>query len=132
MAKTQSVLFDTVALIDIFRGRESLRSRYEEIVGNEVEAFISSISEAELWRGAQPNETERHEALLAQFVVLPLDSESARTAGLWMKKYEPQGLGWMDALIAATAKHAKLTVLTRDGKLARVLRNEVTFELYEA
>jgi predicted nucleic acid-binding protein len=47
-----------------------------------------------------------------------------------MQKYEAQGLGWMDALIVATAQKAGLLILTRDAKLARVLADEARFEVY--
>ncbi len=73
---------------------------------------------------------ERHNAILARFVALPLDSDAARLAGSWMQKYAAAGLGWMDALIAASGKVAGLPLLTRDSRLARVLSVEVEFELY--
>jgi predicted nucleic acid-binding protein len=47
-----------------------------------------------------------------------------------MQKYASSGLGWMDALIAATGKVADLPVLTRDKRLCNVLSSEVKFELY--
>jgi predicted nucleic acid-binding protein len=47
-----------------------------------------------------------------------------------MQKYEPHGLGWMDALIAATARQSGLPLLTRDAKLAKVLAGEAQFEIY--
>lgn len=55
----------------------------------------------------------------------------ARVAGEWMQKYEAQGLGWMDALIAATAKQAGLKLLTRDVRLAKLLAPEIEFEVYQ-
>jgi len=45
-------------------------------------------------------------------------------------KYEAQGLGWMDALIVATAKQKGLDVLTRDTRLVKVLASETQFEVY--
>jgi len=107
-----------------------MRSRYESVLAGKTLAFISVITEAELWRGIKPSETDRHEAILSRFSILPLDSDAARLAGFWMQQYHSQGLGWMDALIVATAKQADLRVLTRDKKLAQVLSTQATFEVY--
>jgi len=124
------ILFDTGALIDIYRGREPIRAHYESILAGETQAYISAITEAELWRGVKQNEIERHETIVSLFISLPLDSNAARLAGQWMREYESKGLGWMDALITATAKQADLLVLTRDAKLARVLSGNAMFEVY--
>jgi predicted nucleic acid-binding protein len=74
----------------------------------------------------------RYEALLQQFILLPLNSEATRLAGGWMQRFESRGLGWMDALITASAHVAKLPVLTRDKNLTQLLGNEAAFILYEA
>ena len=123
-------LFDTGALIDIYRGRPALRARFQAVIDGTLTGYISTISEAELWRGVKPAEAARHEAILSHFTALPLDSRAARQAGEWMQRYEPHGLGWMDALITATAVQAGLTILTRDAKLAKVLAGEAQFEIY--
>ena len=125
------LLFDTGALIDLYRGRPALRSRFEAVLAGTLSGYISAITEAELWRGIKSHEIERHEALLSHFRSLAPDSSAARLAGEWMQRYEPQGLGWMDALIVATAKRADLPLLTRDAKLARVLSSEAQFQLYQ-
>jgi predicted nucleic acid-binding protein len=123
-------LFDTTALVDIYRGRAPLRPRFDAILAGDELACISVVTEAELWRGMRLEEMERHELLLSQFLALPVDSSVARLAGAWMQRYGDLGLGWMDALIVATAKAADLPVLTRDRKLAAVLAAEAEFELY--
>ena len=84
-----------------------------------------------MWRGLRADEVERHEALLSLFTTLPLESAAARQAGAWMQRYESRGLGWMDALIVATARRADLTVLTRDLHLARCLGREAGFQTYD-
>lgn len=48
-----------------------------------------------------------------------------------MQRYESRGLGWMDALIAATGAQAKVIILTRDAKLGQLLANEARFEVYD-
>lgn len=122
-------LFDTGALIDIYRGRERIRPYFDALA--ERPAYISVVSEAELWLGLRPDETERHEALLRYFDSLPVDSAVARRAGEWMRRYRHQGLGWMDALITATASTAGVVVLTRDLLLTQVLKREAEFVCYD-
>jgi len=130
MTKTAELLFDTNALVDIYRGQASIKAHFESILDGSLLPYVSVITEAELWRGLRLDELERHEILLSQFISLPLDSDAARLAGTWMQKYAASGLGWMDALIAATGKIAGLSVLTRDKRLADALSVETNFELY--
>ena len=130
MTKTAELLFDTNALVDIYRGQASIKAHFESILEGRLLPYVSVITEAELWRGLRPDELERHEILLSQFISLPLDSDAARLAGTWMQKYAASGLGWMDALISATGKIADLPILTRDKRLAEVLSSETKFELY--
>ena len=123
-------LFDTGALIDIYRGRQRIRPFFDDIVSESVLAYVSPIAEAELWFGLRSGEREQHEALLGYFIALPLTSEAGRLAGEWMQQYGPRGLGWMDALIVASAALAAVPVLTRDKRLAEVLAEEAEFMLY--
>ena len=130
MNKLQEWLFDTNCLIDIYRGRERIRPTFDRILAGELTPYMSVITEAELWRGLRAGDIEKHQALVAQFTLLPLRSEAARLAGSWMQQFQAGDLGWMDALITATAKVNGVTVLTRDKKLARLLAREAHFTLY--
>jgi predicted nucleic acid-binding protein len=130
MTKTAELLFDTNALVDIYRGRAAVKDLFEAVLKGSLVPYVSVITQAELWRGLRPEEVEQHELLLSQFIALPLDSEAARLAGIWMQKYTSAGLGWMDALISATGKIADLPVLTRDKRLVKVLSSETNFETY--
>lgn len=130
MASQPELLFDTTALIDIYRGKEGVKSYFDLILDGVLMSYISVITEGELWRGLRAEEVERHLLIIEQFVSLPLDSDAARLAGTWMQNYSTSGLGWMDALISATGKVAGLSVLTRDQRLANVLSVETKFELY--
>jgi predicted nucleic acid-binding protein len=124
------LMFDTNCLIDIYHGRERIRSHFEAVGRGQTNGYLSVITEAELWRGLRTEEISRHEALLNQFTILPLRSETARLAGIWMQQYGQTGLGWMDAFITAAAKTANLTLLTRDRRLTQVLASEAQFEVY--
>lgn len=130
MANQAELLFDTNALIDIYRGKNSIKPYFDAILDETLLPYVSVMTEAELWRGLRADETERHELLMERFISLPLDTDAARLAGSWMQKYSTSGLGWMDALISATGEVAGLTVLTRDKGLASVLSAELTFEIY--
>jgi predicted nucleic acid-binding protein len=130
MSQPRELLFDTTALVDIYRGRTEIKPLFDAVAVGELRPYISVITEAELWRGVRLEEMELHEALLSNFAAIPLQSEMARLAGAWMQRYAATGLGWMDALIAATAKSVSLSVLTRDRRLAEVLTAEVGFEIY--
>lgn len=130
MASQAELLFDTNALVDIYRGKSSIKPYFDAIFDETILPYVSVLTEAELWRGLHADETEKHELLMERFISLPLDSDAARLAGAWMQKYFSSGLGWMDALISATGKSAGLTVLTRDKRLVTVLASELSFELY--
>ena len=130
MRKPTELLFDTTALIDMYRGLAIIKPKFDAIVNADILPYVSVITEAELWRGLRAEEVERHNAILNRFVVLPLNSNAARLAGAWMQKYASTGLGWMDALIAASGKAARLPLLTRDKRLAQVLSAEMEFEVY--
>ena len=135
MTETRSeshYLFDTGALIDIYHGRERVKPFFEQLLEPDggLIAYVSPVSEAELWLGLRAHELERHEALLSFFRPLPLTSEAGRLAGEWMRRFGPKGLGWMDALIAATAAVTGLLVLTRDRRLVETLAGEAGFVLY--
>ncbi len=130
MSQPRELLFDTTALVDIYRGRMEIKPLFDAVVGGELKPYVSVVTEAELWRGVKLEEVELHETLLSRFVSIPLQSDMARLAGAWMQHYAAVGLGWMDALIAATAKSAGLPVLTRDLRLTEVLAAELEFETY--
>lgn len=130
MADQVELLFDTTALIDIYRGKNGIKKYFDLILDGSLLPYVSVLTEAELWRGLHADEVERHELIVERFISLPLDSDAARLAGSWMQKYSTTGLGWIDALISATGKVAGLGILTRDNRLADVLSTEATFELY--
>lgn len=130
MSKHQEWLFDTGCLIDIYLGRARIKPYFDNVLAGEITPYMSVITEAELWRGLRAGELDKHQALVSQFTILPLRSEAARLAGSWMQQYQATGLGWMDALITATAKINDVPVLTRDKKLARALAGEAAFTLY--
>ncbi len=77
-------LFDTGCLIDIYWGRDRIKPAFEGILAGEITPYMSVITEAELWRGLRAGELDKHQALVAQFTILPLRSEAARLAGSYL------------------------------------------------
>ncbi len=130
MTEQREIFCDTTCLIDVYRGRPGIRPYFDAILTGDMTPYISVITEAELWRGVQLTELERHEALLVRFTIVPLRSDAARLAGIWMQQFAATGLGWMDALITATASLVNLPLLTRDVRLASVLATQARFEVY--
>lgn len=128
--KKNEFLFDTGCLLDLYHGRARIQPYLDAILNDALLPYVSVLTEAELWQGLRAGELARHEALIAQFVVLPLQSDAARLAGSWMQQYHVTGLGWLDALIVAIGKTSDITILTRDKRLVSILATEARFEFY--
>ena len=67
MAKQPEFLFDTNALIDIYRGRGFVKPYFDAILDESLLPYVSVLTEAELWRGLRPEELERHELMMERF-----------------------------------------------------------------
>lgn len=48
---SRSLLFETTALIDLYRGKDVVRPYFEQLVEGSLQGYVSVITEAELWRG---------------------------------------------------------------------------------
>jgi tRNA(fMet)-specific endonuclease VapC len=117
-----TVLLDTTvaSLLHPKKNDDALRAKYENNMEGQILA-ISFQSVAELWSWAEENNwgpTLRAglEAFLQKFLVIPYDSELAKT---WARlsthcKRIGRRLEAGDAWIAASAVHYKLTLLTHD------------------
>lgn len=117
-----TVLLDTTvaSLLHPKKTNDTLRAKYESDMEGQILA-VSFQSIAELWSWAEENNwgtTLRTglETFLQKFVVIPYDSELAKT---WARlsthcKRTGRRLEAGDAWIAASAAHYKLTLLTHD------------------
>ena len=130
MARARELLFDTHSFLDVYQGRLQVRYYFDAFLTGDVIPYMSVMTEAEIWRRLEADDVDRHQAFIERFTMLPVRADAARLAGTWMQHYRNTGLGWMDALVVATAKVATIPVLTRDQQLASVLANEAVFELY--
>jgi len=61
---------------------------------------------------------------------LGITSKIARLAGAFYGRHKAQGLSLPDALIAATAKVYRKTLLTRNTKHFELLRDQIALEFY--
>jgi tRNA(fMet)-specific endonuclease VapC len=117
-----TVLLDTTvaSLLHPKKTNDALRAKYETHMERQILA-ISFQSVAELWSWAEDNDWEMSlraglETFLQKFLVIPYDSELAKT---WARlsthcKRIGRRLEAGDAWIAASAAHYKLTLLTHD------------------
>lgn len=82
------------------------------------ELTISVISIAEIYRNIFPSEIIETEEFIKKHVIFDVDTETAKMAGLYWKKYHKnlQNLSLADCLIAATANINKLTVVSLNKK----------------
>ncbi|MCD6189206.1 MAG: type II toxin-antitoxin system VapC family toxin [Thermococcus sp.] len=107
-------LIDTDIIIDILRG---VRGSKEFLLDLSKEGlFLSVISMAEIFSGRETKDPVKHEKILrflSHFEVVPLTQEIAILGGAIRRDYQ---IGLADALIAATAIHNGLTVVTYNTK----------------
>jgi tRNA(fMet)-specific endonuclease VapC len=116
------VLIDTSVLIALERGSEEVRERLA--AEPEESAAVSAVTASELLHGVHRADSavrrggreDLVEAILATARVLPFDLEVARVhARLWADlAARGEVIGPHDMLIAATALHHRLRVLTHD------------------
>jgi len=79
--------------------------------------LYSPVTEAEIWAGAWPREHEALNKLLQTLVCAPIDGETGRVAGEYLRQYQKShGLEMGDALIASTALLHRAELWTRNRK----------------
>jgi predicted nucleic acid-binding protein len=102
---------DTAVWIDFLRGVPKAVAFVATLPHN---ACISSISVAELFAGVRDGqETQALTKLLDTLEIIELNRSIAQTGGLIRRDFgKSHGLGLNDALIAATAIHAKACLYT--------------------
>lgn len=117
------LLLDTTALIHHMKGQHPELEKYlEEARLKQLFVGYSIITEMELWVGVAPNHPNfneaKHEALIYPYVRVFVNSPIARRAGYFKIVLKKQGKdpGVADCLIAATAEHYKLTILSHNSR----------------
>jgi predicted nucleic acid-binding protein len=110
-----TILLDTNIVIDILRDRPEATALISKL---RQRPSISVASIMEVYRGARSRaEESKIERQLAAMKVLVITADIAQAAGRLAKHYQPShGLDDIDALIAATAKHHALKLVTLNIK----------------
>ena len=106
-------LLDTGIVIRHLRGqRQTVRLLRE--LGKIDRLSVASITRLEIHAGMHPDEKYATRKLLSRFLTYDLGNEAADRAGeyLYYARSQQFGLSVPDAIIAATAVHHKLTLVT--------------------
>lgn len=74
--------------------------------------YFSVLSEAEVYVGMREDEREQTKALFDALSSLPVTREVAQLGGGYRQRYRHEGVGLIDALIAATAVLRDLVLVT--------------------
>jgi predicted nucleic acid-binding protein len=113
-----TVIVDSDILIEVFRARNrDILSRWEELGLSDQVILYSPVSAAELWVGAWPREHEALTKLFQTLVCAPIDSETGRQAGDYLRQYQKShGVELGDALIASSASLNRAELWTRNRK----------------
>ena len=113
-----NILVDSDVLIEISRERDKdILSRWTALADSDNAILCSPISSAELWAGAWPREHEALTNLLRALVCAPIDCQTGRQAGDYLRQYrKSHGLQISDALIAAAAVLNCAELWTRNRK----------------
>jgi len=114
----KAVLVDSDILIEVFRARDhTILARWSGVGQNDTMVVYSPVSVAELWHGVLPHEQKRLTDLFAAMTCIPIDAETGRRAGDFLRQYaKSHHLDLGDALIAATASIHKVALWTRNRR----------------
>lgn len=117
------ILIDTCILIEHYRGTSPAVSAF--LNRNKEKICISAVTDMEIAYGVRnKRELQQHQKLLNTLgiVILDVDETISTTARHWVREYGlSHTLHLADALIAATAQHHNLTLLTFNLKDFRFL-----------
>ena len=113
-----TVLVDSDILIEVSRGKDSdLLARWRDLSESDDVVLCSAVSVAELWQGARPREHAALTNLFRALICVPIDAESARQAGEYLREYrKSHSVELGDALIASAAMTHGAALWTRNRK----------------
>ena len=113
-----TVLVDSDVLIEVSRGRDQdILAKWEELARSKHRVLYSPLTAAELWAGARPREHEALSNLFRVLLCVPIDGETGRRAGDYLRDYrKSHSVELGEALIAATAVLNNAELWTRNRK----------------
>jgi len=111
-------MIDTTLLIDYFRKSDKAKSRLVQLSERFNQIIISSVTEFEIYSGANEVQLEFWRQLLSEVTVLPFDSQAAHVAVEIQRdlKKVRKSIDKADLFIAATAVANGLTLDTLNRK----------------
>jgi predicted nucleic acid-binding protein len=112
------VLIDSDVLVEVSRGRNPpILEQWRRLSESDTSIFCSPVTVAELWHGVR---TPEEPILLALFRVvpcLPVDFETGRQAGAYLRQFaKSHAVELGDALIAAASALHGLSLWTRNRR----------------
>jgi predicted nucleic acid-binding protein len=104
--------------MELSRGRDAaVNSRWTELSESDATVIYPPVNVAELWAGARPEEYDALGNLFGALTCVPIDEETGRMAGVYMRRYrKSHGTELADALIAATAAANGAELWTRNRR----------------
>jgi predicted nucleic acid-binding protein len=116
--KAMTVLVDSDILIEVSREQnQEVLSQWASLSGSNSAVLYSPVTAAELWSGVRPHEQEALTALFAALTCVPIDRETGRRAGDFLRQYrKSHAVALGDALIAAAAVLHRASLWTRNRK----------------
>ena len=113
-----SVLIDSDVLIEVSRARnDEILAAWRRLANSDQVLLCSPVTVAELWHGAKPAEYNTLNALFSTLLCPPIDHETGRVAGDFLRTYrKSHGVELGDALIASGAQLHDAELWTRNRK----------------
>lgn len=110
-------LFDSGILILHLRNQVGYPELTNRLI-DESNTYISAITHLEIVRGMRDREHAKTFNLLVSFETIPMTGEIADLAGELIRSWRKRGvtLGDADAVIAASALHNQLTLVTTNAR----------------
>jgi predicted nucleic acid-binding protein len=113
-----TVLLDSSVIIDVLRRRRGRRELLASLLGAGHDLACCAISVAEVYSGMRPTEAQATSRFFDDVLCIEINYEIAQRAGEPRAGWRQRGktLSLPDALIAATALAANLTLATENVK----------------
>ncbi len=113
-----TVLVDSDILIEVSRARDSaILADWAMLSESDTVVLFSSITAAELWASARPNEHHVLSRLFLLLTCVPASEELGRRAGDYLRRFrKSHGVELADAFIAASAVASNAALWTRNRK----------------
>jgi predicted nucleic acid-binding protein len=113
-----TVLIDSDIMMEVLRGQdEGILTKWHSLAQAETAILFSPVTGAEIWAAARAHEHVRIEQLFHPLLCAPVDCETGKLAGEFLRKFpRSHGLKTADALIAAAAIRHHAALWTHDRK----------------